>query len=420
MGADGDGVAELASDAPLYVPFTLPGETVRASNLVRRGEGWSGTPLILTRSPERADPPCPHFGSCGGCALQHWQDAPYISWKAGLLQAALRRAGFADVPEAAAARTPAFARRRMDFAIRREGATVHIGLHAARGSEIIDMQACTVLHPTLFALLAPMRAMLRSLGALKREGSAVVNLLDSGPDLLLRSDAELTTGDRTRLAAFAAAHGMPRISWARGTGPSETACLLRPPVTDLGGLAVQPPPGGFLQASREGEAGIRDAVIAGLPGKMTGKSKIAELYAGSGTFTASLAAHARVIAFEGEAAAARALATATNGAGLAGRIEIHHRDLARQPLSARELGGFAAVVLDPPYAGAVAQMAEIAASKIARVIYVSCNPTALARDAKLLHQAGYRLLAATPVDQFLWSARLESVSVFSNARVRTG
>ncbi len=406
----------MAGGAPLYLPFTLPGEIVRARPIGKRGEGWSGTAEILHASPERTTPPCPHFGTCGGCALQHWQDAPYLAWKGELLHAALRRAGFESSEVAAIARTPVRARRRVDLAIRRHGATITVGLHAAGGPDIIDLQSCTVLHPVLFALIAPLRQMLRSLGALRREGSALCNLLDSGPDLLLRTDAELSTGDRVRLAEFAARHGLPRISWARGHGTPETACLLRPPMTDLAGLSVQPPPGGFLQASHEGEAAIRAAVIAGLPGRMTGKSRIAELYAGSGSFTGALAKHARVIAFEGDAAAAKSLAAGASGAGLAGRVEVRHRDLARQPVAAREFAAFAAVVLDPPFAGAVAQMAEIAASKIARVVYVSCNPAALARDAKLLHQAGYRLLSATPVDQFLWSARLESVTVFSNAR----
>ena len=333
-----------------------------------------------------------------------------------MLTAALRRAGFDDIAIPPAAETPPFARRRMDLAIRRQGADIAIGLHQAGGTLIIDLRTCHVLHPALFALLAPLRPLLRSLTALKRDASAIANLLDSGPDLLLRTDAVLDTGDRTRLAAFAAANGLPRISWARGPDAPETACLLRPPTTDLDGLTVRPPPGGFLQASREGEAALRAAIVAGLPSRLTSKSRIAELYAGSGSFTAAIARHARVTAFEGEAAAAAALSAAARAAGLAGRIEAQHRDLARQPVSAKELAAFAAVVLDPPFAGALTQITEIAASKIARVIYVSCNPAALARDAAVLRQAGYRLLSATPVDQFLWSARVESVAVFSNAR----
>ncbi len=147
--------------------------------------------------------------------------------------------------------------------------------------------------------------------------------------------------------------------------------------------------------------------------RRAGRSRIVELYAGCGTITFALAARGRVAAFEGDAAAIAALRRAANQAGLAGRISAEQRDLARQPLTARELAGVSAIVLDPPHAGAAAQMPAIAAAKPARVIYVSCNPAALVRDARTLCEAGYDLLAATPVDQFLWSARLESVVVFN-------
>jgi 23S rRNA (uracil1939-C5)-methyltransferase len=166
------------------------------------------------------------------------------------------------------------------------------------------------------------------------------------------------------------------------------------------------------------EAALIAAVIAGLPAKRTKKSRVAELYAGCGTLTFALAPHMRVAAFEGDLSAFTAIRLATNQAGLAGRVEAARRDLARQPLSSKELSAFAAVVLEPPHNGALEQIGEIAASGIGRVIYVSCNPTALARDAALLHRAGYRLVSAVPIDQFLWSARLESVCVFSREKVR--
>jgi 23S rRNA (uracil1939-C5)-methyltransferase len=270
-----------------------------------------------------------------------------------------------------------------------------------------------VLAPALSALLPVLRALFRTLSSPRRIGSAVVNLLDNGPDLLLRLDTKLTTPDRTRLAEFAHRHNIPRISAEIGNTPVEPVALRLPPITTFSGIPVTPPPGGFLQASAEGESAIIAAVLAGLPDKLGAKPRIADLYAGSGTLSFALAARARVSAYEGDAPALAALRQAANRAGLAGRIEAHARDLARQPLTDTELAAFAAVVLDPPHAGAPVQTARIAASKLKRVIYVSCNPAALARDAATLRQAGFQLLAATPIDQFLWSARLESVCVFS-------
>lgn len=413
IGADGDGIGALPDGTSLYLAGTLPGETVLAQPIARRGEGWAASVVaVIAASPERVAPACPHFGVCGGCTLQHWADAPYRAWKAGLLEAALRRAGFAPVLSPLVS-TPPGARRRLDMAIRRQGAAIIVGLHARGSAEVVDLTACPVLHPTLFALVAPLRAELRGLALLRRCGSVVANLLESGPDLLLRGDGEPTTADRTRLTAFAQAHGVCRISWARGDGPTETLCLLRPPVAMLSGVAVRPPPGAFLQASAAGEAAIVAAVLAGLGERLPARARVVELYAGCGTLSFALAARARVAAFEGDAGLVAALRTAANAQGQAGRVSVEQRDLARRPVMATEFSRCAAVVLDPPYGGALEQITQIAAARPKRVVYVSCNPATLARDAAVLHGAGYTVASAVPIDQFVWSARLESVVVFT-------
>ncbi len=419
IGADGDGLAMDGDGRALYVPLSLPGELVRTHITGKHGNGFAATvDAILEPSPDRAVPPCPHFNHCGGCALQHWRDEPYIAWKTGLLLGALRRAGYADAEMAPAIRTLPGRRRRVDLALRRVQGGVEVGLHEARGAEIIDLTACTVLDPAIAAMIAPLRALLTGLSALRREGSGILNLLDSGADLLLRTDGPPSLSDRNKLTEFARAHDLPRISWALNAGETEAICALRPAGTSMSGVTVYPPPGAFLQAAASAEAAIVAAVIAGLPKKRTAKSRVAELYAGCGTLTFALAPHMRVAAYEGDLPAFNALRQAANQSGLAGRVEASRRDLARQPLSAKELSAFAVAVLDPPHGGALEQIGQIAASGIGRVIYVSCNPAALARDAALLRGAGYRLLAATPIDQFLWSARLESVCVFSRERQR--
>ncbi len=268
------------------------------------------------------------------------------------------------------------------------------------------------MHPDLFALIGPLRALLNRLRTVRKEASAVINLLDSGPDFLLRGDAPLEQTDRNLLIDFARDHGLPRVSWALGTDTPETVCLLRPAVTSLSGTTVGPPPGAFLQATAAGEAAIGAQVLGALPAKLYARSRVAELYAGCGTISFALAPKVRVAAYEGDRDAFVALRTAANNPAATGRVEAVQRDLTRQPLSAKELGAFAAVVLDPPHNGAPEQTGQIAASGVGTVIYVSCNPNALARDGLLLKQAGYRLEAVTPIDQFLWSARLESVCVF--------
>ena len=413
VGAEGDGVGHLSEGTAVYVPGTLPEETVLARPLRTRGDGWMAEAAeVQVASPARVLPPCGHFGRCGGCSLQHWRDAEYREWKAGLVALALRQAGFEPPDPLPFRHGLPGERRRLDFAVRRFGRRIVLGLHAARSAEIEDLSGCLVLHPVLQALLAPLRTVLAELAVPRREASVVVNLLDSGPDLLLRTDAALTLEDRSALTAFATAHGLPRVSCAEGGGAAEVVALLRPPLTALSGVPLRPPPGAFLQATEAGEQAIVESVLSGLPAKLTGRARIGDLYAGCGTLTFALARAARVLAWEGEADSVAALTQAVNQNGLAGRIEAVQRDLTRQPLTAKEMAGLAAIVLDPPHAGAAAQIGAIAASGVPSVIYVSCNPAALGRDGRALKAAGYWLAAVTAIDQFLWSARVESVAVF--------
>ena len=413
MGSAGDGVAETP-DGPLHIQGALPGETVRARAASR---DKAVLEAVLVPSPDRVAPPCPHVAEgCGGCALQHWDLGAQARWKRQRLAEALARAGFPDAEVAETVETPAASRRRADLALRRApDGSVAIGFHARGASDVLDLRECHVLDPALVALLPALRAVLRRLPALARDGSAVVNLLDSGPDLLLRTDKPLDATGRRLLAAFGQALGIPRIAWAQGTKPGEgveeTAAQTGPVRLMLGPVEVAPPPGAFLQASRAGEAAIIGAVLAGLPAKLPARPHILDLYAGIGTLSFPLAARGRVTAAEGSAAAASALEAAANKA--VARVKAVRRDLARQPYLPAELKAFDVVVLDPPYSGAAEQVAQIARSTMRHVVYVSCNPVALARDAAVLRGAGFAVTSATPVDQFRWSSHLESVVSFS-------
>ncbi|MBR0672114.1 class I SAM-dependent RNA methyltransferase [Neoroseomonas soli] len=416
IGAAGDGLSMLPDGTPCFVTRALPGEAVRALLGPRRRDGCAAKAVeILSPSPDRVPPPCPHFAEgCGGCAVQHWAPAAQAEWKRGRVAEALSRAGFPDAPVAATVTTPPGRRRRADFAIRRAGQRIALGFHAAGSAEVVDLATCIVLDPRIVALLPALRDLLRRLRALRREGSAVVNLLDTGPDLLLRTDGPLAPEDRATLAAFAAREGLRRIAWARKDGPAEVAAQHGPATITLSGVEVAPPPGAFLQASPEGEAAIVTAMLAALPEKLAGRGRIADLHAGLGTLSFPLAGRGRVAAFEGDAAAVAALSAAGGRSGLP--IAATRRDLARQPLAVAELAPFAAVVLDPPFAGADEQAALLARSAVPLVVYVSCNPAALSRDARPFAAAGWQVAAATPVDQFVHSAQVEAVVAFVRAK----
>jgi 23S rRNA (uracil1939-C5)-methyltransferase len=416
MGAAGDGIAALADGTACFIPRALPGETVRVTSGPRGRDGVRARlDAVLTHSADRVAPPCAHFTQgCGGCAVQHWTPGAQAGWKRDRVAEALSRAGFPNAPVAPTIATPMGLRRRADLGLRRGPEGIRIGFHVAGSPEVLDLVACPVLDPRLVALIDPLRALLRRLPALRREGSGVVNLLDTGPDLLLRTDGPIGPAERALLAAFATQAGLPRIAWAQGSAVPEVAVQHGPVGIALSGVTVAPPPGAFLQASPAGEAAIIAAVLAGLPARLAGRGRIADLHAGLGTLSIPLAARGRVAAFEGDAAAVGALAAAAGRAGLP--LAATRRDLARQPLGVAELAPFAAVVLDPPFAGAAEQAALLARSAVPVVVYVSCSPAALSRDARAFAQAGWQVTAATPVDQFVHSAQVEAVVVLARAK----
>ncbi len=413
LGASGDGVAACADGQACYVAGALPGEAITARFTGHRGDAMVADLVDLhSHSPDRVTPPCPHVADgCGGCAVQHLSIPAGLGWKRDRLAEALSRAGVTP-PITIAPPTEPGTRRRADLALlRRPDGTVAVGLHARGSQAVVDFATCLVLDPRIVALFTPLRAMLRRLSALRKSGSAIINLLDTGPDLLLRTDGPLDAPGRALIAAFATEHTIPRIAWAQGNAVPEMAAQTGTVALGLSGAVLTPAPGAFLQASPGAEAAIIAAVLAGLPKRLNGKSRIADLYAGVGTLSLPLATRAAVAAFEGEAEAVVTLAAAAGRAGA--RIAVTRRDLARQPLLPTEIDRFASVVLDPPFTGAAEQCAMLARSKGACVVYVSCNPTALARDARTLVQGGFRVTAVTLVDQFLWSSQVEAVVSFA-------
>ncbi|MBR9971284.1 class I SAM-dependent RNA methyltransferase [Magnetospirillum sulfuroxidans] len=407
IGARGDGVARLGDDL-VFVPFTVPGDRAVARIEGRRGDGLAASLIEVTQSgPGRAVPPCPQYGRCGGCSLQHLDDLSYAEWKRGLLITQLARHGLGEVPVAPMLRVATGSRRRAAFAFhRRKGSTV-LGFNARASHTIIDLDDCLLLDRKVVAIIAPLRAILTTTVAEGEDGDVVVNLSENGLDLLIEADARLDLFDREKLAAFADSQNLARLSWRRpGAGFIEPIARRQPALLHFAAIAVEPPPGNFLQPTEAGEKAIARLVVDGV-----GKAKtVADLYCGCGSFTFPLASTGATLhAVEGDEAPLLSLETSANHAGL--KITTETRDLARRPLLAHELKKFQAVVFDPPRAGAQAQAEHLAEAGPAVVVAVSCNPATLARDLAILVKGGYGVETITPIDQFPHSAHLEAVAV---------
>ena len=391
LAAKGDGVTASGR----HVAGAVPGDSVDASG-------------AITRGPHHQTPPCRHFAACGGCQLQHADDAALAVFVTGRVVNAALGQGLEPEELLPVHLSPPHSRRRAGLhALRIAGGAV-LGYREGGAHRIVDLAECPVLHPALAGLIAPLRQFVAAHGPKAMVGIDLT-LADQGVDASFSQFPLEGLGPTEAALDFAREQGLARLSCDQGYGP-ETMWEPEPVTVTLGGVPVGLPPGAFLQATQDAESRMAADAAAWIEGSRI----LADLFAGLGTFAFALRAKGnelrKVLAVEAEQAAH--LACKATGARTGGAVLALHRDLFRNPLQPTELNRFDAVLLDPPRAGARAQIAEIAASTLAQVVYVSCNPSSWARDAAVLAGAGFRLTKLRPVGQFRWSTHVELVSLF--------
>ncbi|GMB81313.1 class I SAM-dependent RNA methyltransferase [Shinella zoogloeoides] len=407
LGSGGDGIAE-APGGPVYVPFTLPGETVAVARVKNHGTVMS----MSVASPERVEPPCVHFGpdgrngTCGGCTLQHASDALYHDFKRGLVVNALKSKGLTpDVAPLVIARPGE--RRRVAFTARKTEKGMLLGFNQAGSHHIVSIEHCPIASDGIVSRLEDVRRVAAAIATSSEPFRLTV--LETATGLDLAFEGVKKVGDRERRAVtecILALRGIARVS-------NDGEILIEPvkPEIDFAGVRVFPPAGGFTQATKPAEEAMAELVLDAL-----GKAKrVADLFAGSGTFALRIARKAKVHAVEGDEKAIKALDHAARNTQGLKPVTVERRDLFRRPLMASELKVYDAVVFDPPRAGAEDQCKELARSGVKTIVAVSCNPVSLARDLSILTAAGYRIRLVTPIDQFLWSAHVEAVAVLEKA-----
>jgi 23S rRNA (uracil1939-C5)-methyltransferase len=401
LGGEGDGMAP----GPAFVPFTLPGERVLAMGIGERRELVE----VLEASAERVVPPCPHFGTCGGCALQHWDRAPYLAWKVERLAGTFARQQIDTEILPPFAAQPGTRRRVALHARRGSREAAKLGYKARKSWDLVDITVCPISDPAIVAAIPALKRLAAPLFEHPKSAPTLhVTLTDSGLDIDI-SGVERKSGGLSADARVLLAERAAEADFARVTIDGEVAYQARLPQVRLGPAIVALPPGAFLQATPQAEAAMAEFVAA----QAAGAARIADLYCGVGTFTFRLAGIAPVYAADFAPEAIRALGAAMASApGLHG-VTAEARDLVRRPMLAEELKKTDLVVFDPPRAGAAEQTAELARSGVARVIAVSCSPATFARDGRALIDAGFALERVLPVDQFLWSPHIELVGVFS-------
>ena len=390
LGHQGDGIAE----GPVFVPRTLPGEGVDGDVV----DGRIASPRIVTPSPNRVSPPCADYKGCGGCALQHASDAFVADWKVDVVRRALQ-ARELPAPIRRLHTSPPQSRRRATFSGRRTKKGATIGFHGTASDQIREVPSCLLVRPALREVLPKLGPLVVVGASRKREIRLTLTETDTGLDLAVTGGKELTLDLRQSLIDLAHAAGIVRLSWDGQVVAAEHA-----PVLTFGNAPVTPPPGAFLQATREGEAALLASVREALE---DANGPIIDLFSGVGTFALPLAAERDVHAVEGVGEMSAALDHGwRHGTGLH-KVTTETRDLFRRPMLSDELARFGGVVIDPPRAGAGAQTIELAKAGPSHIAFVSCNPVTFARDAEVLTKAGYELRWLDVVDQFRWSPHVE-------------
>ena len=402
LGHRGDGMADTVA-GPVYVPYTLPGETVTVEPIAGHPDRRH---LVHINKPshERTTPICMHFGSCGGCALQHWSLAEYHLWKRSLVVEALEHAGVLAPVEPLIDAHGEGRRRAVLHARRGTHEVLEVGFTAPRAHQIVAIDRCPILAPGLERAVQVAWAIAEVLKPTNKPLDIQVTATDAGMDVDVRGSGPLSPNCMSTLAALAEKHRLARI-----TRHGELAVQRAQPILKVGRAQVPLPPGAFLQATTEGEAALARLAI----GHMAGAKRVADLFAGIGTFALRLAETARVSAAELEPGAVRALTRAAQTTPGLKPVEATARDLFRRPFMAAELKAFDAVLFDPPRQGAEAQARELAKSGVPSIVAVSCDAATFARDARILVAGGYQLGVVTPVDQFRYSSHVEIVATFA-------
>lgn len=401
----GDGVGEH-DGRPVFVPLTAVGDVVRAA--IPPGGQRARLVEVMEASPDRQKPPCPHFGLCGGCSLQHLNPAVYEAFKEAIARDAARQSGADEAVVRPLFLSGAASRRRAECKVAVDKGEVTLGFLAARSHDVVAVTECKVVDAAIAAAFPAWREALGRWKKPSRVRAVQFTHADNGLDVLLHVDGRLKPADSEALRAFAAEQGIVRLCIAQEGGEPQ-AVIAGEPVLRLGDAAVELPVAAFLQAT----SASQDVMAAEVLAHCAGHERVADLYSGCGTYSLPLAqAGHRVHAYEGGAEAVTALFNAARKHGLQEQLASHTRDLYAAPLTVRELQAYDAVVVNPPRNGALPQAQAIAQSGVATVVMVSCNPATFIRDAKALAEGGYRLVSLLPVDQFTWSHHLELVGAF--------
>ncbi len=406
----------MADDFSTTLAYCLPGEKVSFKRVQYRKKVFDYFQDVLKASEERQEAICKHFGSCGGCSLQHMQEPLYMEYKTHLLTQSMLENDLDTSVIKPIKVVPVGERRRANMEAVKKGDKLFFGFHMAKSHAINDTYECPVLRPALQNSLPYLRQLANEL--LKPNEKMQLFLLENqkGVDVgfEIQNCKALCLEQRHQAMEIAKQANLQRLQF-RHRKVYDVLYDQGKNILNFSRLQVNYSPWDFCQASQLAESWMIEA-IENFIKKQKFKSNhrlFCDLFSGRGTLTGLLAKHANVHAFEGDTKAIHILQEAATMADQ--NITAFSRDLFANPLPPEELSCYDLIVIDPPRAGADLQCKNIAKSHVPNVVYVSCNPKTLARDLKCLVEAGYRIESCQPIDQFRFSNHLEVIVLLTKA-----
>ncbi len=384
---------------PVEVPYTIPGEIISFERHKYRNQSNCLLKTIEKKSAHRITPECKYFGRCGGCSLQHMDIETYNNFKYTLVKNALPD----EVIVKPIITIDKGQRRRINLKAFKKGEQLFLGFYRFHSHQIIDIDSCPVAMNPISNILIPLKKILTLILKNRQKAEIFLTHASNGIDMLLEVNDSIESGFEQELKDFAIKNEIIRLQLY---SPKRSMVIFESesPYIILGNKKVAIDAKCFIQASFSSDQVLANLVEDYLPQQ---KGELVDLFCGRGTFSLPLSKRFSVYGFDSDAASLKALGEAAEGI-----VVLHERDLFASPLNIDELRPYRFAVINPPRAGALAQVKALASSNCERVIYISCNHETFARDAKILENGRYKLLEVTPVDQFYWNSHVEVVGVF--------
>lgn len=409
----GQGFALARNGKKIFVSKTLPGDKIQAK-VTKETSKFTSAHLIkiISSSDQRRTAPCEYFNECGGCSLQHLQENYYQEFKQKSLDDLLKRAQVIFLQKVNWVFIGQASRRRAVFQIDKDN---RLGFFREYSNDVVKINNCLILENELSSLIPQLQNLVSEI---KNINSISITKFDNGIAIILHSKQEVNLKDSQYLASFAKVNNIISLSYKIGND-CNLICQSQIPQLFFGNLKIDLSPDIFLQATKKGQ----DKIIEEINGVVSSlfatrgnpdSLNIIDLYCGIGTYSFYINdqnKNARIVAYEGSEKMIASLNK--NSAQNNLNIKGFARDLVKNPLRLDELKNCDLSIINPPRNGAEAQIKNLARSTIKNIIYISCNPSAFANDAKILLQAGCKISKIIAIDQFCYNHHIELVAVFS-------